>query len=154
MSPSTDEGLLTASEHRAMELTGQLWGELQAIVGRAKSRAADLNELVGHVHAIQNTILAQAAGRAYPDRYRLLGEVLEAAAPPKDDGFYWPFGGAVPGHLLLSVTVDGPPGSPPLFRCECGFEAPGGREAWIRHVRPKMIGAREAAEGRTSPSGE
>lgn len=65
--------LLTPDEHHAMDLTAQLADTLARIVGDGPSRAHDLNELAGHVHLIQHAILAQAAARAYPDRYRLLG---------------------------------------------------------------------------------
>lgn len=44
------------------------------ITGDGPARGADLAELAVHLHAIENTVLAQAAARAYPDRYRLLGE--------------------------------------------------------------------------------
>lgn len=65
--------LLTPDEHRAMDLTAQLADALAVIVGDGPTRAHDLNELAGYVHLIQHAILAQAAARAYPDRYRLLG---------------------------------------------------------------------------------
>lgn len=68
--------LLTDAEHRAMGLTTELWNLLCEIVGNGPSRAGDLRELAHDVHVIQERILAQAAGRAYPDRYRLLGGVV------------------------------------------------------------------------------
>lgn len=72
--------LLTEAEHRAMELTVQLVNLLSTeIIGQGRSRAGDINEVVHHIHGIQNMILSQAAGRAYPDRYRLLGETLPEA---------------------------------------------------------------------------
>lgn len=37
---------------------------------------ADVAEFVDKVHQLQNAVLAQAAARAYPDRYRLLGRSL------------------------------------------------------------------------------
>lgn len=77
--PSTDEtGLLTFTEHRAVECLADLWGLLGNIVGAGRNQRDDLAELVAPVHALQNAILAQAAARAYPNRYRLLGhEVAE-----------------------------------------------------------------------------
>lgn len=69
--------LLTMAEHRAMVLTSELWQALGIVVGCGSSRQADLDELASHLHAIQTAVLAQAAGRAFPDLYRLLGE-----APP------------------------------------------------------------------------
>jgi hypothetical protein len=65
--------LLTEAEHRAMGFTVDLWHALCRIADDGPAREGDLAELCAHIHAIQRTILAQAAGRAYPDRYRLLG---------------------------------------------------------------------------------
>lgn len=66
-------GTLTAEEHRAMELTAELWDAVAGLAGEGSPRNSDLAELRQHIHAVQHTILAQAAARAYPDRYRLLG---------------------------------------------------------------------------------
>jgi hypothetical protein len=66
-------GLLTAEEHEAIDLTGQLAILMGRIVGEGPTRTGDLNEVVQRIQAIQQMILAQAAARAYPDRYRLLG---------------------------------------------------------------------------------
>jgi hypothetical protein len=69
--------LLTDAEHRAMDLTGELWNLLcREVVGHGPSRDRDLRELAHDLHVIQERILAQAAGRAYPNRYRLLGGVV------------------------------------------------------------------------------
>lgn len=69
--------LLTDTEHRAMDLTVELVQVMVTeVIGQDASRDGDVAELVGHVHAIQHMIMSQAAARAYPDRYRLLGEVL------------------------------------------------------------------------------
>lgn len=78
-----DLGLLTSEEQDALALTAELHKAMCGIAGDGPSRDNDLWESVLHIHAIQNMILAQAAGRAYPDRYRLMGETLtrtEAAA--------------------------------------------------------------------------
>lgn len=73
--------LLTPSEHRAMALTVELWNLLcTEIVGEGRSRAGDTKELCHHIHGIQRTVLAQAAARAYPDQYRLLGGEIAAPA--------------------------------------------------------------------------
>ena len=37
---------------------------------------ADLREVAGHIHALQDKVLAQAAARAYPDEFRLMGGVV------------------------------------------------------------------------------
>jgi hypothetical protein len=52
----------------------------QEVIGRGPSRDGDVREFVSHVHGIQAAILAQAAGRAYPDRFRLLGATVADAA--------------------------------------------------------------------------
>lgn len=68
----TDE-LLTAAEHDAVAMAGELWNLLTCIVADGPARQGDLHELIGHIHAIQHAVLKQAAARAYPDLYRLLG---------------------------------------------------------------------------------
>jgi hypothetical protein len=73
----TDPELLTEAEHRAIDYTAALWHELGEIVGPGPSRAVDLRELVVHIHAIQHAVMSQAAARAYPDRFRLLGGTLD-----------------------------------------------------------------------------
>lgn len=66
--------LMTPAEHRAMDLTVELVNLIcHDIIGHGPTRTGDINELVGDIHAVQRTILKQAAARAYPDRYRLLG---------------------------------------------------------------------------------
>lgn len=67
---------LTTDELHAIDLTVDLWNTLVGIVGRDESRAGDLAELAGHIHVIQRSVMAQAAARAYPDKFRLLGEVI------------------------------------------------------------------------------
>jgi hypothetical protein len=69
--------LLTLAEHHAMKLAAELMGYVaREIIGDGMSRRQDLAELAIHVHGIQNMVMAQAAARAYPDRYRLLGDTL------------------------------------------------------------------------------
>ena len=69
--------LLTEAEHRAMELTVELVNLMSRdVIGTGRSRVGDVNEVVHHIHGIQRMVLGQAAARAYPDRYRLLGEEL------------------------------------------------------------------------------
>jgi hypothetical protein len=68
---------LTEAEHRAMALTADLVNLVcTEIIGPGSSRGSDIREFVGHIHAVQQQILSQAAARAYPDRYRLLGHTL------------------------------------------------------------------------------
>lgn len=69
---------LTESEHEAVNLASQLYGIInKEIIGNGASRQMDIQELTIHIHAIQNMVLAQAASRAYPKRYRLMGDELE-----------------------------------------------------------------------------
>lgn len=74
------ETLLTGAEHAVIRQAGDLYTAACAVVGDGPTRDADLAELIAHVHAIQHTVMAQAASRAYPEEYRLLGGMVE---PPK-----------------------------------------------------------------------
>ena len=71
MSPKS---LLTEKERAAIQRAGELYQLLEEIVAVDRNRWHDLAELAAHVHAIQHAVMAQAAARAYPDLYRLLGE--------------------------------------------------------------------------------
>lgn len=81
--------VMTETEHRAMDLTAELWNALCVIAGTGPARPGDLAELCAHIHAIQHAILAQAAARAYPDRYRLMGgdPVTPPDPSPEPTGF-------------------------------------------------------------------
>lgn len=70
---------LTGAELRALEMTGELMGVLAEIVGNGPTREQDLAEICSHVHNLQHLVMAQAAARAYPARFRLLGESLRDA---------------------------------------------------------------------------
>jgi hypothetical protein len=65
--------LLTEHELKVMDLTADLASGLARTVGYRSTRQVDMAELMSHVHVLQAAILAQAAARAYPDRFRLLG---------------------------------------------------------------------------------
>ena len=68
---------LSQEEHAAMDLTVQLTNTLaQDVIGFGNTRREDITEMVYHIHAIQNMILAQSAAREYPDKYRLMGESI------------------------------------------------------------------------------
>lgn len=67
---------LTELEHSTIDKLGTLWTDLCQIVQDGPTRDADLSELIVHVHALQQAVMSQAAGRIYPDRYRLLGSTL------------------------------------------------------------------------------
>lgn len=68
--------LLTEDEHRALDLTAELANLIVTIIARGNIREDDVNEAVFHIHALQRMIGSQAAARAYPERYRLLGGVV------------------------------------------------------------------------------
>lgn len=70
---------LTPAEHHAMDLTAELWNHLvQNVVADGPTRNMDCAELAAKIHAIQHTIMGQAAARAHSKLYRLLGgELLE-----------------------------------------------------------------------------
>ncbi len=69
---------LTAAELRAMDITVDLVNVMcKEVIGRGPTREADVREFVAHIHVIQQAILSQAAGRAYPRIFRTLGEVIE-----------------------------------------------------------------------------
>lgn len=74
--------LLTDEEKEAMELTVVLFNKISCgVVGMdEQARPNDMREVVHHIHGLQRLIMAQAACRAYPEKYRLLGETL----PSKD----------------------------------------------------------------------
>jgi hypothetical protein len=85
MIPAHDEretldALMTPAEHRAIDMTADLYNLLCAeVVGHGRSRGGDVAELAADIHRIQERIIAQAGARAFPDRYRVLGgEVLRA----------------------------------------------------------------------------
>jgi hypothetical protein len=68
--------LLTDAEHNAMDLIAQAGRAVGAVIGDGGApAAADFREAVTHIHALQQMVMSQAAARAYPDRYRLLGDV-------------------------------------------------------------------------------
>jgi|SRR5579863_5468590 len=71
----SDPLLLTPDEHAVLDITRMLAQAMAVVVaGDSPLTRADWAEFSGHLHAIQHMVMAQAAGRAYPDRYRLFGE--------------------------------------------------------------------------------
>lgn len=67
--------LLSDIEQKTLDLTAELTNNLHQITAWGRTRESDLAELHSHIHSIQNAILAQAAARNYPDKYRLLGGI-------------------------------------------------------------------------------
>lgn len=66
---------LTSTELEALDLSGKLADLLSQVVAPGPTAAQDTAELHHHVHAIQRYVGSQAAARAYPERFRLLGDV-------------------------------------------------------------------------------
>jgi hypothetical protein len=81
-----DEQGLTPLEIKALNLSAELANTCHAIIygdlvatyeSEAQLAASDWNEIATRIHDIQARIAAQAAARAHPDLYRLLGRRLE-----------------------------------------------------------------------------
>ena len=78
------EGLLTADEREAVRLAGQLYTLIAGhVVTDGPTRDDNLAEVRAAVHLIQRAVLAQAAARAYPLEFRLLGAVISPARTKK-----------------------------------------------------------------------
>lgn len=75
----TEPQLLTDLEQETIEALGNIWNNLCLIVGSGLCRENDLAELVIPIHTLQRYIMGQAAARAYPDQYRLLGKMFEGS---------------------------------------------------------------------------
>lgn len=74
---------LTRAEHKAMDLTAQLWNLMVTdVIGDGAPAEQDRREFAAQIHAAQHTILRQAAARAHPELYRLLGESFPPASQP------------------------------------------------------------------------
>lgn len=67
--------LLTDEEHKCMALLSDVHTLFSSICGNRDTRHEDMREMVSYVHQLQRAVLAQAGARAYPDKYRALGEL-------------------------------------------------------------------------------
>lgn len=74
--------MLTQAERDLISDLGRCMGAFTRIVGDGRTRDADLTEFCTIIHAAQNTVMSQAAARAYPHEYRLLGGVCEPRPTP------------------------------------------------------------------------
>ncbi len=74
---SKPDALLSDLEHEAIEKSGELAQLMRKLIGEGPNAYHDWVEATIHIHALQNMILSQAAARAYPDKFRLLGEKLQ-----------------------------------------------------------------------------
>ena len=64
---------LTDRERRTLRSIADAYGGFLAITENGSSREGDLREIVALIHALQDKVLAQAAARAYPREFRVLG---------------------------------------------------------------------------------
>lgn len=64
---------MTIREHDLVKKLGSLAQDFNNIMTRGIVYNEDYREVVYHIHALQNMVLAQAAARVYPHMYRLLG---------------------------------------------------------------------------------
>lgn len=71
----TDD-MLTIQERSLIVKLGECWDQFTKICGTERSRKDDLQEVFHHIHALQIAVMAQAAARAYPDEFRLLGGLI------------------------------------------------------------------------------
>lgn len=83
--------LLTEDEKKALQLTcelANLLGKICRTPSRPKGHHHSLEDWIGNqsndwaecaveIHAIQHRLMAQAAARAFPDQYRLMGQLLD-----------------------------------------------------------------------------
>lgn len=93
--------LLTPDEHALMATLASAANQFGAIIraGDTGQGTHDWAEVAADIHRLQQRVLAQAAGRAYPDQYRLLGG--------------WPNGGPAEGQANPPeiLVADHPVGS-------------------------------------------
>lgn len=68
--------LLTDHERLAIMHLTQFANLMPVIIGNGITRQQDSREVAEKIHGLQHMIMAQAAARAYPDEFRLLGEVI------------------------------------------------------------------------------
>lgn len=71
------QDLLTDAEHDLIDALGRCNLAFAAVVGDGPNSDEDRREFRTHVHACQQQVMSQAACRAYPDRYRLLGHTMK-----------------------------------------------------------------------------
>lgn len=70
-----DAPALTDDEHALIDLLCDVTDGFSNVIGSDPFvREQDAAEVIAHIHALQDKVLAQAAARLYPDRYRLMGE--------------------------------------------------------------------------------
>lgn len=74
---------LTDDELEALKITADLANLVCGkIITKGPAYEQDINEFVSHLHVIQRMIGANAAARAHPYKFRLLGEEVPHRKPP------------------------------------------------------------------------
>jgi hypothetical protein len=69
--------VLTSQERQLVHDLGRWHTRAMAAIGDSPATGQrDRDELTAHVHALQHAIMAQAAARAFPAEFRLLGSVV------------------------------------------------------------------------------
>ena len=77
--------LLTDDEHELIDMLGKCANLFGRVIGNGPTRAADTSEMVAPIHVLQQAVMSQAAARAYPTKYRLLGQTLRDDAKVESD---------------------------------------------------------------------
>jgi len=78
---------LTDAERQAVRMAGELYTHIaDKVCGHGPTRDADLAEVCADIHRVQRAVEAQAAARAYPGEFRLMGEVIGGEPRPADEG--------------------------------------------------------------------
>lgn len=68
--------LLTEQEKDIIKKLGEVWTDICGIIPPGPAQISDREELLFHIHALQMAIKSNAAGRAYPEEFRVLGGFL------------------------------------------------------------------------------
>lgn len=71
--PEGDHDMLTVEEREFLKLTATLANLMRGIIGNGTQSDHDWSEAAAKIHDLQHMVMAQAASRAYPDLFRLLG---------------------------------------------------------------------------------
>lgn len=71
--PDEQPELLTENEHEALSHLGRAANSIRLMLGDGPLADNDWSEAAADIHRLQHMVMAQAAARAYPDRYRLGG---------------------------------------------------------------------------------
>jgi hypothetical protein len=77
---------LNEFEHSIASKVADLAADFIQLVGETETAQEDFAEILPHLHALQQTVMAQAAARAHPGRYRALGQDVDRDLDDTDDG--------------------------------------------------------------------